>query len=103
MVEEFENEPLPFLVGGDFNAPDHGSINRLFNSALEDTHEAAGRGFGHTFPGSTTNPLMLYRPWLRLDKLYAGDGFRTLSSEVEPYRPSEHLAVGARFELVGRR
>ncbi len=92
-------DPLPYLVGGDFNAPPLGSIHRELTRHLQDSHAEAGRGSGYTFPGSTQNPLAFFRAWLRLDYIFASQHWRCLASEVEPDSPAQHLAVAATLSL----
>jgi len=99
LVEQVGKEEYPYLVVGDFNTPDHGYIYRIFSTAWEDAHEEAGVGFGFTFPGTTRNPLSLFGPWLRLDYLFSGGGWKTVASWAEPSRPSQHRAVAATFQL----
>jgi vancomycin resistance protein VanJ len=99
LVTQLESEKLPFIVAGDFNAPDHGYINGLFDGEFNDAHEEAGHRFGYTFPGSTRNPLSLFTAWLRLDKIYCNDSWRTINCVTERGRSSQHLSVAATFEL----
>lgn len=98
LAEAFAAERLPFIVGGDFNMPDHGHIYHLFASRMTDAFASAGRGWGLTFPGESRNPVALFGPWLRLDYLFAGRGWTPVSCDTEPGRKSQHLAVIARFQ-----
>ena len=94
----FADEKQPFIVGGDFNMPDHGYIYHLFAGEMEDAFKAAGRGWGLTFPGSTRNPVAGFGPWLRLDYFFTGRGWRAVECRPEPGTKSQHKAVLARFE-----
>lgn len=94
----FADEQQPFIVGGDFNMPDHGCIYHLFAGGMQDAFKAAGRGWGLTFPGSTRNPVAGFGPWLRLDYFFAGRGWRAVECRPEPGGKSQHKAVLARFE-----
>jgi len=94
----FAKEPLPMIVGGDFNTPDHGYIYHLFAGEMTDAFAHAGRGWGLTFPGSTHNPVSFYGPWLRIDYFFAGRGWNVSECRPEPGRKSQHKAVLARFE-----
>ncbi len=93
-------ERRPFIVGGDFNTPDHGPIYRQFSGQLTDAFAHAGRGWGLTFPGETRNPLAFCRPWLRLDYLFSGRGWEPISCEVDSGRKAQHCAVVARFNPI---
>jgi len=92
------DEKLPMIVGGDFNTPDHGYLYHLFSGEMSDAFANAGRGWGLTFPGSTHNPISFFGPWLRIDYLFAGRGWRVTECRPEPGRKSQHKAVFARFE-----
>lgn len=94
----FREEPLPFIVAGDFNTPDHGYIYHLFADEMTDAFDAAGRGWGLTFPGTTRNPIAGFGPWLRLDFFFAGRGWQPVECRPEPGTKSQHKAVLARFE-----
>jgi len=99
LIRALADQPLPFLVVGDFNAPGPSRAQGLFRAAWTDFHSAAGRGYGLTFPGTTRNPLAGFGPWLRLDYLFASVGIRPLDTWVEPRGPAQHLAVVGRFEI----
>jgi|SRR5581483_2236053 len=88
------------IILGDFNAPDSGYIYRLFNKTATDSFSEAGCGFGWTFPGYTHNPLAFFRPWLRLDYIFAGRGWKPVYCSVEPSRRSQHRAVVAHLEPI---
>jgi endonuclease/exonuclease/phosphatase family metal-dependent hydrolase len=88
-------EKRPFVVVGDFNMPSGGYVHRVITRGLTDCFADAGWGFGFTFPGDKHNPLSLGEPWLRIDYIMAGPGWRTDDCRVEPGRRSKHRAVVA--------
>jgi vancomycin resistance protein VanJ len=92
-------DALPAVVAGDFNAPSVGLLYRLLAAEWTDAHASAGRGFGMTFPGETRNPLSAGGPWLRIDYIFAGDGWEVAACITEESRPSQHRAVAARLQL----
>jgi endonuclease/exonuclease/phosphatase (EEP) superfamily protein YafD len=93
-----EKERLPFLVGGDFNMPDHGVLYHTFASRFTDAHAAVGGGFGMTFPGTREGGIpALLGPWLRLDYWFAGHGWSPVECRVAADDRSQHRAVLARF------
>jgi vancomycin resistance protein VanJ len=98
LAAEIEKEQRPFLIAGDFNAPNHGVVYHLFASKFNDAFESAGRGYGFTFPGASRNPLTLFGPWLRLDHVFASQALRPVYCRAESNRASQHRAVAARFE-----
>lgn len=98
-LERVDSDPLPVLVVGDFNIPDYGRAYRLMRNELGDAHDAAGSGYGFTFPGTTRNPLSLFGPWLRIDYLFHGPEWEAVASVTESDRKSQHRAVAATFVL----
>lgn len=98
LADHLKKETRPFVVTGDFNMSSHGYIYDRFAENLADAHATSGRGYGLTFPGYTSNPVTLFGPWLRLDYLFAGKGFRPVDCRTEAGRKSQHRAVAARFE-----
>lgn len=95
------HDPHPCILAGDFNAPSLGRIHRLITHEMTDTHQAAGDGFGFSFPGVTRNPLSFGGPWLRIDYIFHDPRWQTLQCITEPDRPSQHRAVVARLRLSG--
>ena len=98
LAKVFAEEKANFLVGGDFNTPDHGYIHRLFASEMTDAFVQAGRGWGFTFPAKNPTRFARLGPWLRIDYFFIGRGWRATICHPEPGRNSEHKAVLARFE-----
>lgn len=97
----FDKETLPFVVGGDFNTPDHGVIYHIMASRMKDAHAEAGRGWGFTFPGGRETRLSRFiGQWLRLDYLFAGRGWKPVDCRVAADDRSQHRAVLARFVPV---
>jgi endonuclease/exonuclease/phosphatase family metal-dependent hydrolase len=95
LSEVLAREKRPFVAAGDFNMPSDGYVHRVITSGVTDCFARAGRGFGFTFPGDTSNPITLGEPWLRLDYVLAGSGWQTVECRVEPVRRSKHRAVVA--------
>ena len=88
-------EQRPYIVAGDFNMPSGGYVRRVIAGQVTDAFAQAGRGFGFTFPCDTHNPITLGGPWLRLDCILAGPGWKIDDCRVEPDRRSQHRAVVA--------
>jgi len=100
LLEAVQSDANPVLVAGDFNAPHAGHLHRMVTAVLQDAHAEAGSGFGFSFPGTTSSPLSLGGPWLRIDYVFHGSQWRTLECVTEPDRPSQHRAVFARMALM---
>jgi endonuclease/exonuclease/phosphatase family metal-dependent hydrolase len=99
----FSRESLPFLVAGDLNTPEHGVVYHQIASGLQDAHATVGRGWGYTFPSDAKKDGVLARifgAWLRLDYVFAGNGFTPSECRVASDERSQHRAVLARFALV---
>lgn len=95
------NEKLPYLVGGDFNMPDHGRMYRLFSARMIDAFAACGNGWGFTFPGTKDSTAgTILGPWLRIDYLFAGRGWKPVDCRTADDARSQHRAVLGRFEPV---
>ena len=93
----FAAEPLPFLVAGDFNMPDHGELYHNFCSTITDTFATSGSGCGFTFPGGMGRVAGLLGPWLRIDYAFAGHGVQPIACHPESGILSQHRAVSMRF------
>jgi endonuclease/exonuclease/phosphatase (EEP) superfamily protein YafD len=103
LAESIAADDLPVLVAGDFNSPALGPAHRSFTRFLNDSHRQGGSGYGYTFPGTTGNPLALFRPWLRLDRILASDSWQLTGQETETGRKSQHLAVFAAYREEGKK
>ena len=72
------------LVAGDFNTPPRGEVYRTLTRNFTDAWDAAGQGWGYTFPAG--------RSILRIDHVLAR-GLRPVSAEVLPAGGSDHRAL----------
>ncbi len=93
-------DPLPAVLCGDFNAAAGSRAFRLASTGLTDAHATCERGCGFTFDGSSTEPLSLNQPWLRVDAILATPEWDVLACRTETKRRSQHLAVAARLKLA---
>lgn len=98
--DHIAQEKDPVIVVGDFNTPAFGPIYRIFASQFQDAHLKAGEGTGFTFPGNTRNPLAFFRPWLRLDMIFAPQHWKLWRCETIETQ-SQHRPVFAEFEWTG--
>ncbi|MEI8340540.1 MAG: endonuclease/exonuclease/phosphatase family protein, partial [Verrucomicrobiota bacterium] len=98
LVRRIAEEKQPFVVMGDFNMPDHGYIHHLFASRFRDAFPLKGRGWGATFPGFGKRNFLMPGPWLRIDYIFAGTGWKIEYCRTEPDRRSKHRGVAAGLE-----
>lgn len=84
-------EDVPVIVAGDLNLPSPSPLLRRSLGFLQDGFDAAGRGFGYTFPSRS--------PFLRLDRVMVSEGLRVVRFEVACGRVSDHHCVIA--DLTG--
>jgi vancomycin resistance protein VanJ len=88
IASEAGRSPVPVIIAGDTNLPLGSWIMRQTLGRYRDGFEAAGRGFGYTFPAA--------RPWMRIDRILGDQRIRFLRFQVlGNSRASDHLAVSA--------
>jgi endonuclease/exonuclease/phosphatase family metal-dependent hydrolase len=92
-----ENDPV--LLAGDLNLPPVGKGYAALTRVMQDSHKAAGHGFGCTFPGNSRGLSRRIAPWLRIDQVMASSQWKVLSSEVGGAAESQHLPVAAVLSL----
>ncbi|WP_347250569.1 endonuclease/exonuclease/phosphatase family protein [Zoogloea sp.] len=99
LAARLRRELLPWILLGDMNTPPRGVIHSLLLSTGEDLHLKVGGGFGHTFPGDTSNPLALAQPWMRLDYVFSDrKSWEARWIRLEEAARSQHLPLAA--ELI---
>jgi endonuclease/exonuclease/phosphatase family metal-dependent hydrolase len=81
------DERASVIVAGDTNLPGLSNILRKNLGRYQDAFSASAWGFGYTYPSD--------RPFLRLDRIMAGPGFRFTSFDVGCRGVSDHLCVVA--------
>jgi vancomycin resistance protein VanJ len=104
-------EERPLIVLGDFNTTPQAENFDLLANRLTDVHQAAGRGFGFTFPEPAAlaalpwylQPARLLAPVVRIDHILVNDRFMPLESYVVPAGyGSDHRPVVATVRFVDR-
>ena len=98
LLADLDTRTGPVLVVGDFNSTEQSQAYALLSSRLTDAHQAAGWGFGHTFPAYTARfrRLPLLPRQMRLDMIFYSQDFVALRSEVgRTSGESDHLPVTA--------
>ena len=96
------------IAAGDLNAVDRSDAYRHITKVLHDSWQEAGRGFGHTFPGSagpaSSRPIIGGWPipkWLaRIDYVFVSDGLETVEARLAPFDGvSDHRGVVVELAL----
>ena len=88
LAADARRSPDPVLIAGDTNMP---GLSRTYARSLggyTDGFQAAGRGFGYTFPS--------HRPWMRIDRILTNPPLRFVRFYViGNSEASDHLAIVA--------
>jgi endonuclease/exonuclease/phosphatase (EEP) superfamily protein YafD len=87
VARDAAREQLPVIIAGDTNLPGLSLVFREHLSRYQDGFRAASWGFGYTFPDRF--------PFLRLDRILAGDSLRFTSFRTGCKGISDHLCVVA--------
>lgn len=81
----------PLLIAGDTNLPHLSAILRHELGDLNDAFHQAGVGLGYTFPAK--------RPWMRIDRVFAGPGVTFTGTRVGPKGASDHRPLFVELEI----
>jgi vancomycin resistance protein VanJ len=100
LTERLKDEPLPFIVAGDFNMSDQADVYRDLAALMRDSYREAGRGLGTSWPAAQSLGFpALLPPLVRIDYIWHSDHFRTIEATRGPYLGSDHLPVQALLAL----
>lgn len=90
-------EKLPFILGGDFNAPEKSMIlYPFFKLGLKNTFSERGFGFGYT----KGHDIQLGISYARIDHIFFSDGWRPISSQAGSSLGSDHRPMLADVSLI---
>jgi endonuclease/exonuclease/phosphatase family metal-dependent hydrolase len=100
LLKMLENEPLPFIVAGDFNTSDQSVSYAMLGDKLGDSYREAGVGFGATWPRPVAAELPAWLPpVIRIDYIFHSPHFAAIESSVGPSLGSDHLPTVSRLAL----
>ncbi|HEY4014159.1 MAG TPA: endonuclease/exonuclease/phosphatase family protein [Polyangiaceae bacterium] len=85
--EMASKETLPVLIAGDTNLPGLSYILYRDLSRFHDAFDQAGGGLGYTFPNTNRSP------WMRIDRVLAGEGLRFVGFQVGSSLASDHRCI----------
>lgn len=95
LVEQLKNEPLPYIVAGDFNLSDQAMPYWDLTGVAHDAFREVGNGLGFSWTvlGKDNQRIPLLPPQVRIDYVWHSEHFRALSAEQGPYLGSDHLPL----------
>lgn len=100
LIGRLKDEPLPYIVAGDFNMSDQTSIYGDLAAVMGDSFREAGRGLGASWPVVQALGFPgLIPPLVRIDYIWHSDEFRALEAAQGPYLGSDHLPLYANLAL----
>ncbi|HEX2905726.1 MAG TPA: endonuclease/exonuclease/phosphatase family protein [Phototrophicaceae bacterium] len=101
LLNQFQDEPYPFIAAGDFNTSAASPTYRQLANHLHDSFREVGRGWGGSWPVSTARGLPSFLPpLLRLDYIWHSDHFRAIQAQVGQPVGSDHRPLLAVLELL---
>ncbi len=100
LLARLDDEPLPYIVAGDFNMSDQSLIYNELAAVLSDSFREAGTGLGTSWPNAQRFGMSsLIPPLVRIDYIWHSGEFRAISATQGPYLGSDHLPVYATLAL----
>ena len=76
---------VPFIIGGDFNAPGGDAVFRLFQPRFHDAFREGGTGW--------CNTILNEFPVLRIDQIWLSKHFQVVTTLARRTRYSDHRMV----------
>ncbi len=101
LLVRLRDEPLPYIVAGDFNLSDQSVIYNDLAAALGDSFREAGTGLGTSWPmlRATFGLPSSIPPLVRIDYIWHSADFRAVTAAVGPFLGSDHLPMLATLAL----
>lgn len=100
LLDYLATEPLPYIIGGDFNTSDFSMTYNRLAAQMGDSFAEGGVGLGGTWPAARATRLPSFLPPLiRIDYLWRSTGLQTVSAWQGDFSGSDHLPVFAEFAL----
>jgi endonuclease/exonuclease/phosphatase family metal-dependent hydrolase len=100
LLDHLRAEPLPFIIGGDFNTSDQTPTYQQLTSVMRDSFREAGGGAGMSWPVSAARGMPAWiPPLIRIDYIFHSDSLRAVQAQQMPPLGSDHLGLVAVLEL----
>jgi endonuclease/exonuclease/phosphatase (EEP) superfamily protein YafD len=102
LIERWREEPLPYIIGGDFGMTEYTGIYQDVASVASDSFRTVGRGLGGTWPVGDVEGVLpgFIPPLFRIDYIWHSSHFRATGAWLGPKLGSDHLAVLATLDYV---
>ncbi len=101
LLDLLKDEPLPYILAGDFNTSDTSLIYQEIDAQLNDAFRQIGAGAGRTWPVADVIGLPnMLPPFVRIDYIWHTDELRAVTAQVGDPIGSDHLPVTALLEWV---
>ena len=89
LLTMIDEEPLPYIVAGDFNTSDNALIYHELAVRMHDSFREVAVGLGSTWPINLSG----LQPLVRLDYVWHSNDLRALTAEIGPTLGSDHLPL----------
>ncbi len=100
LLERLKDEPLPYIVAGDFNLSDQAAAYTDLAAAMGDSFREVGMGLGTSWPAFQVFGLpSVVPPLVRIDYIWHSDHLRALEATEGPFLGSDHRPLAATLAL----
>lgn len=101
LLKLLEDEPLPFIVGGDFNTSDQTPTYSRLAEQMTDSYREVGRGFGGSWPVVAARGGLpgFVPPLVRIDYIWHSDGLEAVNAWRGEFIGSDHMPMHAVLAL----
>ncbi|MCA0456885.1 MAG: endonuclease/exonuclease/phosphatase family protein [Chloroflexi bacterium] len=94
------DEPLPYIVAGDFNTSDFSMTYNQLTAQMNDSFAESGEGLGGSWPAARVFGWPAFiPPIIRIDYIWHSTGLQSVKAWQGAYTGSDHLSVFADLTL----
>jgi len=103
LLDQLENETLPYIVAGDFNTSDQTIAYTRLAAQMYDSFREVGAGFRATWPLAAVrgDAWAWIPPLVRIDYIWHSEGWVAQTAARGPALGSDHLPMMATLARVG--
>jgi endonuclease/exonuclease/phosphatase (EEP) superfamily protein YafD len=102
LLDTLAQEPLPYIVGGDFNMSDQSLIYNDLAAVMTDSFRSAGWGFGKSWRADVERGGRGLPALIRIDYIWHSAAFASLASEQGPFLGSDHIGLVSTLTFTQR-